>query len=64
MAELKDDFFLTFGLRILNDYLWPSDETMRDIQGISSQVAACLDKDIQKLDVPGVANVGKALVSH
>ena len=63
-AELKDDFFLTFGLRILNDYLWPSDETIRDMQGISSQLAECLDKDIQKLDIPVAANASKTLVSH
>ena len=63
-AELKDDFFLTFGLRILNDYIWPSDETLADMQGISAQVATCLDKDIQKLTTIRSAEESKALVSH
>jgi hypothetical protein len=63
-GELKDDFFLTFGLRILNDYLWPSDETLADIQGLSAQVATCLDKDIKKLKAIRSADESKALVSH
>jgi hypothetical protein len=63
-GELKDDFFLTFGLRVLNDYLWPSDETLADMQGLSAQVAACLDKDIQKLNAIRSADESKAVVSH
>ena len=59
-AELKDDFFLNFGLRILNDYLWPSDETLSDIRNLSSHIAACLDRDIQNLDT----KPRKELVSH
>lgn len=48
-AEIKDDFFLTFGLRILNDYLWPDDDTISDFRELSTRVAICLDKDVDKL---------------
>lgn len=48
-AEIKDDFFLTFGLRILNDYLWPDDDTISDFRELSTRVAICLDEDVEKL---------------
>ena len=62
-AEVKDDFFLNIGLRILNDYLWPSDETIADMQQLSSTFASSLDRDIQKLGASSMPGVQKTLVS-
>lgn len=62
-AEVKDDFFLNIGLRILNDYLWPSDETIRDMQKLSSTLAVSLDRDVQKLGTGSGPALQKTLVS-
>lgn len=62
-AEVKDDFFLNIGLRILNDYLWPSDQTIGDMQKLSSTLAVSLDKDIQKLGTGQSSVLQKTLVS-
>lgn len=63
-AEVKDDFFLNIGLRILNDYLWPSDETIRDMQKLSSTLAVSLDRDVQKLGAGSGSGLQKTLVSN
>lgn len=62
-AEVKDDFFLNIGLRILNDYLWPSDQTIGDMQKLSSTLAVSLDRDIRELATGQGATMQKNLVS-
>lgn len=47
--ELKDNFYLNIGLRVVNDYLWPSPETAEDSRKFFADGLGHLISDFQSL---------------
>ncbi|MCX6106540.1 MAG: hypothetical protein NTY08_11990 [Proteobacteria bacterium] len=48
-TELVDNFFINFGMRVAQSYLWPAPDVLADVRKLSERIAGNLAEDFQKM---------------
>ncbi|MCX6110913.1 MAG: hypothetical protein NTZ90_15065 [Proteobacteria bacterium] len=48
-TEMIDNFYLKFGLRVVQSYLWPDEDVIADLWRVNQEVDDALEQDIGKL---------------
>ena len=48
-TELVDNFFINFGMRVAQNYLWPDPDVLADLRRLSERISGNLAEDFQKM---------------